>query len=319
MLSPDQWNDALHILERNGVVFHCIVGNELLSYPDPVALVKSLNDFHGRYAVYSTFPKGWTDKYLDKCIDAGLYNISAGIDLLPGLHTGDKHVDLKSSTALRYLKYCKDKGVPDVHAAVTIHRHNYDKLEPLFDLCTNLGIWIGVSSIVASADGQHDFYHATDKMQDWLIPADERQKFRDVMYRLAAETRNRRWMMHEPPAYFEEAGDREANGQTWHCSLPILINVEEDGSLRACNYRGGLPERYSVFDLREGGSLTMQRYVELQRRATDACPGCSSGGGAWSYWWCSEYWLKGNQQVGDKVWQTHTPGYEFEKTIIEKI
>src|SRR5262245_12132526 len=114
-LVPEQWAEALHILEGHGIVFHCIIGNELLSYSDPVGLVKALKPFYERYAIYSTFPPGWTEKYLNDCIDAGLYNISAGIDVFPGLLTGDRHVDRKSESSLYWLKYCKERGVPDVH------------------------------------------------------------------------------------------------------------------------------------------------------------------------------------------------------------
>jgi hypothetical protein len=82
-----------------------------------------------------------------------------------------------------------------------------------------------------------------------------------------------------------------------------------------CGYRGGLNKKYSVFDLREGGSLSMADYVRMQQEKTSQCPGCGVGGGAWSYWWLAESFMRGDQQVGDKVFQTHVPGYEFEKTL----
>jgi MoaA/NifB/PqqE/SkfB family radical SAM enzyme len=314
-LTPNQWADALHILERHGVVFHLILGNELFSYSDPVGLVKALKPFWGRYAVYSTFPPGWSDKYFDDCIDAGLYNISGGVDTWPGLLTGDKHIDRKSQVVLANLEHALKRGVPDVQATITIHSKNYDKLEPLLDLCTEKGMWIGCSLVEASADGKHDFYGSVESMKDWLIPENERSKFRDEMYRLAEQIETGRWKMQVPPTYFREIGDREVARDPWHCSLPLLISVEEDGFLRACGYRGGLAVRHSVFDLREGGSLTMADYVRLQQEKTSQCPGCGVGGGAWSYWHMAEHWQKGNLAMGDKVFQTHVPGYEFEKTV----
>ena len=317
ILKPDQWIEALRILESQGIVFHLILGNELLSYPRCVELVEKLNEFYGRYAIYSTFPQPWADKWLDGCIKAGLYNISGGVDVWPGLRTGDFDVDDKSDAVLKWLSYSKSKGVPDVQATITIHRHNYDKLEPLLDLCTKKGIWVGMSMVEYSIDGKHDFYGPKQSMTDWLIPDDEKEKFRDIMYGLAAQIRTGRWMVQLPPSYFEEVGDRELAQKPWHCSQPMLINVEEDGALRACGYRGPLKERWSIFDL--GKTLSMDEYIKLQRQCTSECPGCGGGGGAWSYWWMAERFndlrMATGDELGDKVFQIHEPGYEFEKRL----
>jgi len=317
LLSPEEWAEALRILESHGVVFHLILGNELFAYPQCVELVKVLKEFWGRYAVYSTFPKRWAEKLLDKCIDAGLYNISGGVDVWPGLSTGDKDVDDKADAVLRWLEYSKNRGVPDVHATITIHRYNYDKLWPLLDYCTDRGIWTAASVVEYSADGKHDFYGPKSVMQRWLIPENERSKFRDEMYRLAAEIRKGRWTMQVPPKYFEEIGDREYAQNPWHCSKSAIVHVEEDGALRACNYRGPLKEHHSIFELADGGGLTIEEYCRLQRECADECPGCGGGGGAWSYWWQAEEWLKGRTDVGDKVFQVHYPGYEFERITSE--
>lgn len=319
LLKPDQWIDAIRILETHGVVFHLILGNELLAYPRCVEFIEKMNEFYGRYAIYSTFPEPFRKKYLDDVIDAGLYNMSGGVDVWPGLVTGDKDIDDKSNAVLKYLVYCKKRGVPDVQATTTIHSKNYDKIEPLLDLCTDKGIWIGLSMVEYSLDGKHDFYGNKESMLEWLIPDKDRGKFRDTMYGLADKVRSGRWMVQLPPSYFEELGDREFKQTPWHCSKPLLIHLEEDGALRGCNYRGKLNEKVSIFDLhKETGTITMDDYIRMQNECTKACPGCGGGGGAWSYWWMAEHWLKGDQKVGDEVFQKHTPGYVFDKTIINK-
>lgn len=322
LLTPAEWGLALEILETHGVVFHLILGNELLSYRagsyDCVDLIRALRPFWGRYAMYSTFPLKWTEKWLDKVIDAGLYNISGGVDVWPGLLTGDKHVDDKASRVMFYLDYCLKRGVPDVQATVTIHRHNYDKLAPILDLCTEKGIWVGASLVEYSSDGKHDFYKGFDAMKDWLIPEAERGRFREEMYKLAEQIRTGRWLMQVPPMYFEEMGEREYAQQPWHCSLPLLVHLEEDGMLRACSYRGTLKEPMSVFELGPGGKLSMQDYVAAQQSCTTECPGCGGGGGAWSYWWMAQQFHRAIQMgdpLGDKVFQTHFPGWEFEKRL----
>lgn len=313
LLRPEQWRDALRILEDNGVVFHLILGNELFTYPWPVEFVKMLKEFWGRYAIYSTFPEPWASKYLDKCIDVGLYNISGGVDVWPGLQTGDEDVDDKSDSVLRWLVYAKQRGVSDVQATVTIHRRNYLKLEPLFDLLTKHGVWIGLSKVEFSIDGRHDFYGTKEVLKDWIIEDEQVERFRDEMYRLAEIVESGRWRMQVPSEYFRLLGDLEVAQRSWHCSLPVIIHIEEDGSLRVCNYRGPLSEEHSVFELSDG-SFTMEDYVRLQKIETSKCPGCGIGG-AWSYWWMSEYWFEGNTSLGDQVFQKHLPGYEFERNL----
>jgi MoaA/NifB/PqqE/SkfB family radical SAM enzyme len=318
VLKPKQWAKALHILEDHGVKFHVILGNELLTYQhDPIELVKELKPFWERYGMYSTFPEPWASKLMDKILDVGIYNLSGGVDVWPGLKTGDKNVDNKANSVLQWLLYAKEKGVPDIQVQITIHRHNYNKLEPLLNLCTKKGLWVGCSLIEYSADGKHDFYPTKDKMENWLIPNEEKEQFRDSMFSLAEKVQSGRWMMQLPPDYFRELGIRELENKPWHCSRPILIHLEEDGALRACSYRGPLEERHTIFEF-ESGSFTMDDYIRLQRNVTKKCPGCSGGGGIWSYWWMAEHWLKGEVEVGDKVFQVHKPGYEFDKTIKNK-
>ncbi len=316
-MKPEEWGQALKILEDKGIKFHLILGNELLAYPNCAELVKELQPFWGRYAIYSTFPEPWTTKFLDGCLNQGLYNISGGVDVCPGLATGDYDVDSKSDRVLQWLVYCQKRGVPDVHATTTIHKYNYNKLEPLLDYCTSKNIWMAASMVEYSSDGKHDFYRDYEAMRDWLIPKDELGKFRDTMHDLAVKMRTGRWKMQVPPEYFEELGDREFSQISWHCSKPIIIHIEEDGNLRACNYRGLLKEKHSVFEL-DDGRLTMEEYVALQQSCTKECPGCSGGGGAWSYWWQAEYWLKGDVEKGDKIFQEHARGHEFSKTIKNK-
>jgi MoaA/NifB/PqqE/SkfB family radical SAM enzyme len=312
LLRPEQWANALTILEQQGVVFHLLLGNELFVYPWPVELVKALRPFHGRYAVYSTFPQPYTDKYFAKCVDAGLYNISCGVDSADAkAFTGDIDVDHKAVVGLEWLVKAKKMGVPDVQATITIHAHNWDKLRPIFDFCTDHDIWVGLNLVEYSLDGRHDFYPGREAMASWLISEDNKAKFRDEMYSIAAEIRTGKWKVQLPSKYLEEIGDREVSGKIWHCSEPAIIHLEEDGALRACGYRGPLKERHSVFEL--GGRLTMEQYISLQRQCTMECPGCGTGG--WSYWWMAEYWQKGPIEAGDKVFQTHKPGYEFEREM----
>lgn len=312
-MSPEEWAKAFSIMEDNGIRFHLILGNELFSYPDPVGLIRALKPFWGRYAVYSTFPPGWSKRLLDEIIDAGLYNMSAGVDVWAGLKTGDAHVDAKADAGLKGLLYCKQRSVPDLQATVTIHRFNYDRLIPLFDLISRHGIYIGCSTIQVSADGKHDFYGPVGPMDRWRIPGEHKGRFIREMRKIAQEARKGRWLLQVPPSYFEAVAELYESERVWHCSLPMILSVEEDGSLRGCAYRGTIKKRMSVFDLATEGA--MELYVREQREVTSLCPGCSVDGGPWSYWWMAEFWTKGDIEVGDEVFRTHKLGHLFEETV----
>ena len=305
LLRPEEWIEAFDILWGEGVSFFLILGNEVLCYPWIVELVKMLreNGFYGKYAMYSTFPEPWYSDLREKLVDAGLYNISCGVDVVEGADF-DRDIAEKSLRGLRELLWFKERGVPDLQATVTIHRYNYKLLPKIFDTITKCGIWIGSSIIEYSEDGSHDFFGTREEVGDFLIPESEYGEFEKMLKYVAGEIRRGRWMVQPPPEYFEFLAESKGRA-VWHCSLPLIIHIEEDGSLRSCTYRRGVrTHRYTVFDI--GKKISMEDYANLQRLDCSECPGC----GAWSYWWMAEfYYRRGEMELNDKVFQQHYSVY----------
>jgi len=304
LLKPEEWIKAFDILRDNGIKFFLILGNEIFVYPGIVELVKMLkeNGFWGMYAMYTTFPEPWYTKLRDKLIEAGLYNISSGVDLLPNIKIDDKHIYEKSIWGLEQLSWFKEHGVPDVHATITIHRYNYRYLEKMFDIITSKKIWIGVNMIHYSEDGKHDFYGTREMVKSFLIPDNEKTEFERIMYHLANEARKGRWMLHAPPEYLELLGKLKGEPK-WHCSLPLEISIEADGELRLCGYRPFQKYRgYSVFDI--GNKITIYDYVKWFMEEQKECPGC-----VWSCFYIAEYWYRRDVEFGDKVFQQHASIY----------
>ena len=304
LLKPEEWIKAFEVLKDNDVKFFLILGNEVLVYPGIVDLVKMLreNGFWGMYAMYSTFPEPWYSLLRYKLVDAGLYNMSAGVDIVSGITTGDESVDAKSVWGLEQLIWFREQGVPDLDATITIHRYNYRYLDKILDVVTSNGIWGNVNMIHYSEDGLHDFYGTVEELKSFIIPESEREEFKYVMYYLAEQVRRGRWMFYPPPEYLELLGDLGGK-PIWHCSLPLEIAIEADGELRLCGYRPFFKHRgYSVFDI--GSKITIYDYMRWFMEERKDCPGC-----VWSCFYTAEYWYYRDVGFGDKVFQQHASKY----------
>jgi len=308
LLRPDEWLEAFGRLRDEGVRFFLVVGNDSLLYPWIVDLVRGLeeNGFHGMYAMYTTFPEPWYSRLREKLVDAGIYSVSCGVDVVAGCLTGDSSIDEKSIYGLEQLVWFRERGVPDLQATVTIHGRNYKFLDRVFDVITANRIWIGTSMIEYSVDGLHDFFGTRESLESFLIPEREGEEFRRKMYDLAGEVRKGRWMFQLPPEYLELLGDMRGEPR-WHCTLPLIVSIEADGSFRLCAYRPFYEHRgHTVFEL--GREVSMSDYVVWYNEESSKCPGC-----AWGYPYMAEHWYHRDVEFGDKVLQFHKSRYWVRK------
>ncbi|MEM1684590.1 MAG: radical SAM protein [Nanopusillaceae archaeon] len=299
LLGPAEWIRAFEILRDHGVRFTMVLGNEVLTYPWIVELTRMLreNGFYGSYALYTTFPEPWYSRLRERLVEAGLYNISAGVDVVAGA-VPDRHITEKSIVGLEGLIWFKEHGVPDVHATVTIHRHNYRRLHEVARAATRHRIWTIYSLVGYSPDGLHDFYGTRDELADFLI--DDPNDFARWMNWFADLVELGVYAVQSPPQYFRELARVGGEPTRLHCSLPLTISVEADGTLRLCGYRPfyGEGRRHSVFEL--GSKISMDDYVRWWREEAARCPGCG-----WVCWYMAELWHSIDPTFGDEVFRRH--------------
>lgn len=104
----------------------------------------------------------------------------------------------------------KKQGVPDVSATVTIHEHNYRYLDEIANVLSKNGIWLEASMLGYSKKlCVYDYVPMIDKVKRFLIK--DRKSFKRSMHRFANEMRNEKWLIHNPPEYFEFIDDVGGN------------------------------------------------------------------------------------------------------------
>lgn len=286
LLRPKDWIRNLDILSDVGVEFFLILGNEVLLYPWIVELVEKLdkNGYYGKYAMYSTFVEPQYSKLRQKLVDAGLYNISCGVDAMTEI-TGDKDIDAKSITGLQQLQWFKQKGVPDVQGTITIHRQNYKQIPELLEYMTSKEIWAGLNYVEHPKGPNYDFF-SNDIDNTFLFREQDKEDLLEVMKTVRDMVKSGKVMVQNPPEYFID-GVELAPGMKWHCTSGLNIDIEADGSLRSCSYSNHMKKRINVSDLAVPGNR--QEIFDTLYSAKQECPGCF-----WSYTWFADFYAKKN-------------------------
>ena len=303
LLKPQEWIRAFDILSDMGVKFFLILGNEVLLYPWIIELIRALKDFgyFGRYAMYSTFVEPQYQKLRLPMVEAGLYNISCGIDIMGGT-TGDKDIDTKSIWGLEQLQWFKNHGVPDVQGTVTIHRQNYKKIPELLRYMTSKEIWAGLNFVEHKKDEKYDFF-SDDLMPSFLFREQDHVDLKRVMHEIADMVKSGEVMVQNPIEYFEHGVDL-APEMLWHCNSGLIIDIEADGTLRSCSYSNYMKERISVFRL--GWKDGRKEILDKIYGGKQLCPGCF-----WSYAWFAEHYAQKNglDNILDAKFQSHYSEY----------
>jgi MoaA/NifB/PqqE/SkfB family radical SAM enzyme len=294
-LTGDQWIEVFDILTNDlGVEFNLLLGNEPLTMGDEfVKIVKHLSDKKIHYAVYSTSPKKLFNEYKDKLIEAGLNNYSCGFDSLKRTDS----IGIKSKRGFDALIEMRKKGVEDIHLQLTLSKINLDEVIELAELATKNDIWFGVSPLHWNKDGKYDFFPKKEELNDFII--EDREKYYKIIDELKRLTEEGKIKMQIHPKGFDDI-KKYALDMSWHCSKPIIITVDSDGSLRLCGYRKGerVP-KMTIFDLKDKDKF--EEYKRLWKLDCDECPGCF-----WLYPWQAEFYLEEKERdYGIKVFQEH--------------
>ena len=300
-LTEPEWERVITHLDSLGIKFHLFLGNDFLLSDRPLKLVKFLK---GRtdYAFYSTMEPKLFNKYKDRLLPAGLYNLSAGIDVL----SGDGDIAAKSIDGLAALSWLKQQGIPDCQGTITLGKHNLSQSEAVVKTLSDRGIFVGLNVVHWNKDGGFDFFPPREVIKDYMLQ--DTKELRDLIKNLIVGLKSSEYLFQNPPEYLEAILTHGIN-LSWHCSQPLVVSVDADSSLRVCGYRPGkwLP-RYSVFDL--GDRLPLDKYAELWYEESSHCSGC-----CWSYYWQAQFTEQTNEYHKEQMFTIHYSPYIKEVLI----
>lgn len=303
-MTAEEWQHAFTILKKWNVKFHLLLGNELMSYDGVVEVIDWLSNIDKTpYAFYTTSPPNKLAELGEQLVSAGLSNASTGFDMFPEdeIDRDDPlfFMKLKSKWGIEGLEYFQQQGVPDLQGTVTVSRHNKDIALELLRYLTKKGIYSGINPIHWDKDGGYDFFPPLSILEDEILTQSDIDGF---VGEIKAAQQRCEISLQNPPEYFDAWKKHGAN-LDWHCSLPLIITIDADGSLRCCGYRrGDHASTFHIFDLEE--EINYDAYWDAWREDMQNCPGC-----LWSYWWMAENYLPDDAQFGYQLFQTHRSRY----------
>lgn len=298
--SIETWIMMIKHLYDCGSIFHTLLGNELFLLGD--GLVKIVESLRGRqdYAIYSAFPKKEYLGIRTKLLDAEIYNISAGIDILSD-NLGS--IGQKSLSGLQGLLWFKNRGVKDVHGTITLHKASLPYVIQIADILSEHGIAMAVNTLHWNSDGEFDFFATESELKELQLTNEDFPQMKIIANTLSDGVKSGKYNMLNSPEYFDlwlDGGYKCKGG----CTKPLLLGVDSDGSLRLCGYRkGNLLCRYNVMDL--GNKLPLEKYYEIWQEDRKSCPGCF-----WIYYLVSEQTADiYGRQAADNVLTHHANPY----------
>ncbi len=303
-LNLEQWKEAFLIMKELGVEFNLILGNEILMLRDDlVELTEFFHEKDIRYAYYTTFPEPLWSEYRDKLIDVGIKNLSCGFDTLPK-YSGEYEGDIlkKSISGIAGLEWARDNGVPDLQGTITVSKLNLEHLPDLLMELTDRNLWAGVNVIHHSDDPMFDFFPKTEEIEDFVLTEDDRPTMERIIKEIKEKMENGQLKMQNTPGFFD-AWLKHGIKLDWHCTNPLILSVDADGSMRTCGYRkGGRVKKYNIFDL--ASEETRWKFMYDWNADRSECPGCF-----WSFWFLAEQQKREDPDFADGYFQDHDSKY----------
>jgi MoaA/NifB/PqqE/SkfB family radical SAM enzyme len=291
-LSSAKWGEAFNILDQLGVDFSLILGNEpWLLGSDLIEITKSITT---PYAMYTTCYEPLFNSYRRPFFDAGLSNLSCGLDYPIGTPVTDD-ITKKSRDGWEGLKWVR-KYYPEVetHATITVTNKNYKHLVLINRQLEDIGTPSNINFIHWNKDGGYDFFSPLDKMGELLPGPENYQELHSIIDFLLDNGGN----IQNYDMLKLSIGSLTKMG--WHCKGDPYggPTIDSDGSLRLCGYRKGKrTSKLTIFDLADDEKV----WKESVAHDAKECPGCS-----WSCPWMFHYWNQVDPSLGKKVFASHS-------------
>lgn len=293
-LSLVEWQQAFGILERMGVEFNLVLGNEpWLLGPE---LPEIMNSTDIPYALYTTCQETLWKKYHKLYfVDRTINNLSIGVDIPDSEAQKNAEDSLKKSwNAWDAFKWVKENApYVDTHATITVHRQNFRTIPKVISELDALGVYSNINFIHWNKDGKYDFFGRTERLQHLLFSPEDYPEIREVLDTVLDNNE----MLQNPEMLHQDVERLATMG--WHCGGSPYDGptLNADGSLRVCGYRQGeRTSKFSIFDL-------PQKEEEWLKAVYDdamECPGCM-----WSCSWMYNHWKQVNPEKGEDIFIKH--------------
>ena len=281
-LTISQWRKAFKILEKMGIEFNLILGNETWVLGE--GLIDLLWDTKIKYALYTTCPPELFKKHRDKFFRSGaINNLSCGVDYPSNALEIDDDSWKKSQDAWKGFEWLK-KNYPKVdnQPTITLHRRNYRYLPEIVREATEKNLFVAFNPIHWDKDGKYDFFPSKERISDLIFQPQQYKELENILLKIK-----------DNPGLLQLGDyidflleDMERIQMGWHCGGDPYggPTIDSDGSLRLCGYRKGTrTPKFSIFDLPE----KEQEWREAIRQDAEECPGCG-----WVYPWSANFWDK---------------------------
>lgn len=285
ILRGKQWPLVFETLDKLGITFNLILGNEVLYLGDDLVELVAMMKGGTPYALYTTAPAELWEPLKQPLIDAGLQNLSMGCDYpsrawdfeeelwgkLP-----DAEQRIKSKRAYETLKWAKEQGVPDTQATATLTRRNIAMVEEIAFELSEFGIWTAVNPVHYDKDGRaftdgFDFFPPYEAISDLIVQSPwEMRRAIDAVKRARD---------YGGALVFNDAAALDLMVEffdtSWHCTRPNVMTVDPDGRMRVCGYRRGRRcNEMSILEFVEDPEAATLKWLDAWKRDMLECPGC---------------------------------------------
>ena len=291
LMSLEEWKQAFNVLRNNGVGFFLILGNEpLLLGRMFVDLIQWLGKNKYYYAVYSTSPQPYFDRWKQDLVSAGLRNWSAGVDFIPDVYDSMRaglsdtckrlveesrsNLVEKAVESMAGLRYMALAGVEEVLSLITVSRMNIEMLADMIEWIHKNAVidrrWkISLNYVEYAVDVGNDFAMSKDgvgssyyfKLEDEEIWRSNIDRVR-LLYRLISE-------IVIPYSYLDN-WDSVVNLNVRCVGKTPHISIDSDGSFRRCGYdSGNMGHSFNVLSCGDMSNMLLAWHEEIKN-----CPGC---------------------------------------------
>ena len=243
--------------------FICLLGGDILFMPGVVDFVKKLNGLGLPYG----FQTSASDYELMEKVAPWLRNFSISVDPVPH---GDMSRWKKGLWGIYWAGRLREQNQSiDVHATITVDRHNYRFVPDTVKMLSDMGIWVEIT-LVHWHKLRFDFVPAKV-----VVGGFEPDDVPGLLWMvdMLCDMKSKGAKVHSSVEFLSMI-PKYAVELDWKCPKPVNLVLDVDLSVRECLHLPGKRVReYSVFDLKSGQGW--EKFMgDWKKDQDELCPKC---------------------------------------------